>query len=88
MVEDQSNPYRAPEARSRGLAGKIYGRPGFPDGKFVITSACVRSEGRRVWTRSGSEYLLEGPPDEGYMKFLNEQNIPLDLNDPFKKRAL
>jgi hypothetical protein len=88
VMEDLSNPYQAPEIRRRGLAGKVYGHPGFPDGSPVITSPSVKSEGRHVWTKSGSEYVLEGPPDEGYVKYLNENNIQMDPEDPFGKKVV
>jgi hypothetical protein len=81
-----NDPYKAPEAQRKGLAGKAYGHPNFPDGAPVFTSAVDRAEGRRVWTKSGSEYVLEGPPDAGYVKYLVEtKHAPLDLENPLGK---
>lgn len=85
LAQDNSDPYKAPELRRSSLGGKVYGHPNFPDGAYVYTSTPVRAEGRRVFTRSGSEYVLEGPPDELFVKYLAENKFqPLDLEHPFK----
>lgn len=86
VSERPASPYMAPELRTRGLAGAVYGHPSFPDGSRVITSSVVKTEGRHVWTKSGSEYVVEGPPDEGYVRYLAENKLPLlDLDNPFGK---
>jgi hypothetical protein len=85
VVEKVSDPYQAPELRRHGLKGKVYGHPEFFDGEPIVTSSGIRAEGRHVWTKSGTEYVLEGPPDENYVKYLNENSIPMDLNEPFGK---
>lgn len=67
------------------LGGKVYGRePRFPDGKEVITSRIVDVEGRKITTRSGSVYLLEGPPSEDYMVFLKKNGLEYDEDFPIK----
>jgi hypothetical protein len=84
VVDLNTDPYMAPELRRRSLSGRISGHPSFSDGTIVTTSSIIGSEGRRVRTSSGSTYILEGPPAEGYAKYLAENNRTLDESQPVK----
>lgn len=80
------NPYRAPEAGSNiCLHGNVYGHPRFEDGTEVTTSRVKESEGRVVQTMSGSEYVLEGEPDQEFVDQLEKIGYTFDPNNPIKK---
>lgn len=68
-------PFQAPE-----IPPSIRGRL---DGKQVITSPVIRSEGKRVWTESGSEYLL-GEPDAKWLEWLASNDYQFDPVNPIK----
>lgn len=69
-------PFDAPE-----LPVRIQGK--FEDGRYILTSGVVRSEGRRVWTESGSEYEL-GEPDERFTTWLAKNDYQFDPEHPIR----
>ena len=80
-----ADPYTPPELLSSCLGGKIYGRADrFEDGNEVTTSRIVKSEGRKVTTKSGSVYVLEGPPAKSYLDFLKSIGYDYDEENPIK----
>ena len=80
------SPYRAPEARRPCLAGRVFGHPGFPDGAGVVTSPILGTSGRVVRTLS-REYVLTGPPGDGYAEWLRDRGYELDEEQPVKVAA-
>lgn len=76
--------YTAPEIRGIRLVGIVTGHHRKEDGKQVATSTVARVEGRRVWTRSGTEYELVGDPCIEYRTWLLERGKPYDVENPIK----
>jgi hypothetical protein len=75
VVSDFSNPYQAPECLKLFLSGEVED----DNGKCIIRSSSVVSLnllGRKVETRN-TVYLLEGPPDEGWLSFLTSTGYDL-----------
>ena len=73
------SPYKPPEAGPLVATGRIYGRPGFPDGKQVVTSAIRSVDGRLLTTVSGSVYSL-GEVAPEYASFCARKGIdPLQV---------
>ncbi len=68
-VADPS-PYTPPEARGMVIMGVCPARPGFEHG--ITTSRIVRHEGRRIWTESGSRYVL-GKPNPEYVALCKQK---------------
>lgn len=54
-----------------------------PNGRHIITSPIVRSEGRTVWTESGSHYEL-GEPDPRWLEWLASNDYQFDPENPIK----
>ncbi len=58
----QGDQYTAPELRKPILSGNVFNHPlattRHPDGKFIVTSTIIGKRGRKVITKSGTEYLL------------------------------
>jgi hypothetical protein len=89
-----TDPYFAPERQRIHVVGNLRqdygenshydGRP-FRQGDGIRTSAVVKTEGRKIFTVSGSCYQL-GKIDPGYRKFLREQGIEYDPRNPVKTR--
>ena len=73
-----ATPYTAPEAITYHLCGTRFG-----ESLPVTTTAIVSSNGREVTTQSGSVYLL-GSIDPSYIKFMHDNNIKYDYNQPIK----
>jgi hypothetical protein len=65
LVEDNSDPYKAPEQRGRQLMGRVYGHPKFEDGELVRTGELHTFD---LTTRSAStksnQYYLGAPKSE------------------------
>jgi hypothetical protein len=76
--------FTPPEMCPTRLFGKVYGNPKFEDGKRVTTSRIVGVDGREITTKSGSVYLLDGPPYEEYMEFLKNNNMEYNDEAPIK----
>jgi hypothetical protein len=74
------NPYAAPEAGFACLVGHRNNEE-----RRVRTSAIVSVKGREVTTFSGSVYILQDI-DQNYRKFLEENNLEYDPEDPIKLR--
>jgi hypothetical protein len=66
------------------LLGAASGHPDNDDGERIFTSYVERAEGRRVWTRSGREYELVGPPTQAYLDFLAEHGWTYNDAAPFE----
>ena len=89
--------YKAPECRATHLRGQIYGREtqydgSFEDGHNVITSRAidfaVHLLGWAVHTKSGSTYLLSGPPDPEWVSWLKEIGKEPNPNNPLLVRDI
>ena len=78
------NPYQAPESATGYLIGKVSGHKKFTDGDEITTTRIVAARGRLITTHSGTQYLLDGPPKEDYVKFCKDHNVVLDLENPIK----
>ena len=65
IVEDESDPFQAPELRWPLLQGNVYGSDKFPDGKLIAMGRPVSRQGDAVVTASGSVYEL-GAVDPRY----------------------
>jgi len=83
-VKARASGYEAPELMKTHLSGNAYGHERFEDGKVVYTTSIVTVEGRKITTRSGSVYLLDGPPDPSYLAFLEEIGYPYNSENPIK----
>lgn len=79
-----SDPYCPPESAGLRLGGVVTGHPRKEDGKRVVTSGVVRVEGRRFWTKSGSEYELVGPPSAEYLAYLRETGRTYNEAEPIR----
>ena len=79
------DPYLPPEFQTLHLQGVVTGHPLLADGKHIVTSRIVRSEGRRVWTKSGTEYVLE-TYDPRWVAWMDENEIPFDPEAPVRVR--
>lgn len=77
-----TNPYQAPELIKIVLTGKVYGHPEHKDGKRVITSPLIKSEGRSVET--GHTHYVLGEIGKDYLNWLESQGIELDELNPVK----
>ena len=78
--------FDAPEIRRVYLSGEVYNHPDndrFPDGKKITTSRIVKTEGRKITTRSGTIYYL-GEVEAEYKKFLEDINYDFDPENPIK----
>jgi hypothetical protein len=65
-----ADPYQAPELVGLSVAGEVHGHRKKRDGERVTTSRIVRIDGRKFWTESGTEYLLEGEPLPAFLEHL------------------
>ncbi len=74
-------PFGSPEARRYYVTGEVHGDPKRPDGREVVTSHIVGSEGCEVYTASGSTYLL-GEPSDGYRQWLRDNRPDWDPKHP------
>jgi hypothetical protein len=68
-------PFLAPECRTVSIQGRCPNRPGFEHA--ILTSPIVRVEGRRVFTQTGSRYVL-GKPAKSFVEFCraNGHHVP------------
>ena len=68
IIQDDSDPYKAPEIRKQLLVGDVYGSAKFKDGKTIQVSRVIASNGINiVVTNSGNKYKL-GEVDPEYLK--------------------
>ena len=77
VVEDP-DPWMAPELKLKFVVGIL------PDGQKVRTSAIHEANGRLIRTESGSLYELIGPPNAGYMQWLDSNGRAYDPECPIK----
>lgn len=80
------DPYKAPEQGFFLIGQTREDRPlengsVRPAGTTVSTSYVIRSEGKRVWTKSGSEYEL-GEPDADFLIWLDNAGFAFDPDNP------
>lgn len=75
LVEDNSDPYKAPELRARQLIGRVFGHPRFEDGEVVRSGSLETFDitARSASTRSTSYYL--GAPKSDYAEKYPEAAI-------------
>ncbi len=81
--------YLAPECVTRRhLCGKVFGHPRYEDGKIVATSDIQKVAGKQITTRSGSVYLIDGPPNDDYITWMakNDIDYKYDPENPIKVR--
>lgn len=76
--------FSAPELYRRSLTGNVSGHRDFPENAPIKTNYINNAEGRKVWTLSGSEYILDGDPNPDYVAWMKEHGIELDLENPIK----
>ena len=76
-------PWQAPEVRETYLEGDVFGHPKHKDGKRIITSSIIKSEGRFVTSKTGTVYEL-GFLKPDYKEFLEKNNYPFDEENPIK----
>ena len=74
--------YLAPEQLRLKLTGKVFGHPDKEDGKYIVTSTILSSEGRIVTTRS-RDYRL-GTVSKDYRKFLKKAFPGWDWRKPME----
>lgn len=79
--------YTPPEKRERALCGAVYGHPNFEEGFMVNTSVLIggsvkTAEGHVVKTKS-RDYLL-GEPDPAYLRWLEQNGMTFDPEQPIK----
>lgn len=79
-----ASPYLAPEVVGIAVAGEVHGHPRKPDGMRVTTTRVVRTEGRRFWTASGTEYVFEGEPSPKFLESVKSQGRAYDSAEPLK----
>ncbi len=60
------------------VVGNIFGSKKFLDGSQITTSPIIKINGNKIRTRSGSSYLLSGPPHPDFFEFLihNHPTVP------------
>lgn len=73
-VDNETNRYTPPEAKSVYLNGEIYGNPRFTDGNRITTTRIVKIDGNLVETYSGSKYEL-GEPDPKFVEYCKNNNL-------------
>lgn len=76
-----NDPYTPPE--HAGLYGEVYDNPKFENGMHIRTSYPVKSEGRIVTTKGGSQYLL-GAANPDYVEYLKGIGREIDEENPVK----
>ncbi len=78
------DPYCAPECRGLPTAvGKLVEEHrGYPANATINTSAIVKIEGRKIHTKSGSVYVLDGDPHPEWVKAMKREGYGVDLNNP------
>ena len=83
VVADQSDPFKAPEARPVCLHGKAYGHPNFDDGAEITTSPIlgVSPENPREIRTHSRVYLL-GEVDPGYVEYRSSIGLGFDPDHP------
>ena len=81
IIKEQHS-FRAPESIPIKLNGAVYGHPIKEDGKRVVTSAILEVDGRTITTESGTIYELVGEPSDKYLKYLEENSIKMDSDNP------
>jgi hypothetical protein len=74
--------YDPPEVLDKRVQGCVKGHPRKPDGTFVVTSPIRRVDGRRIVTRSGTEYELVGDPAPDYLEYLERIGRKYDPEAP------
>lgn len=84
-------PYTAPECRAYALCGTAQNHPNpkfAPENGQVRTSVIKHHDGRVFETRSGSCYVLVGPPSPEFLKVLQDRGYDPDKLDPDNPMAL
>lgn len=78
IIENNDNPYLAPELRKIRLYGKVYGRLDFEDGTFVRTSSIQELDlkNKKAKTKN-TEYIL-GELSKDYLKWLQDNGKTLE----------
>jgi hypothetical protein len=79
------DPFMAPEHNPNCLEGLVEGHPRKEDGKRVLTTPIVESEGRIVTTRSGTKYRL-GRVSRKYRRWLTKEGLAYNPRQPIKIR--
>lgn len=82
LIFTTQNFYLAPEVRSKSIHGEIYDHSYFKNGDKIKTSPITSAKGNKIITQTGTLYTL-GTPSKKYIKWLNENQIPFDPNNPF-----
>jgi hypothetical protein len=78
------NPFAPPEVPKQ-VRGTVYDHPKHKDGSEICTSYVVACDKRIIETSSGTKYLLEQPhPD--YVRFMKENKIAFDPENPIKMK--
>jgi hypothetical protein len=80
LVEDETNPFRAPEMRDKMIRGSR------DDGHEVVTSAIVAVDGRRITTRSGSIYILQDA-NPLYVQWMKDNGFSFDPEHPMTLKS-
>ena len=78
-----TGPYTAPELQYLKLLGKVKGHPEFKTGATIKTSAIIKTDGRKVYTKSGSVYFL-GRINSDYRQYLRRIEHNYDIKNPIK----
>jgi|TARA_Y100000310_G_scaffold334693_1_gene415001 hypothetical protein len=86
LINDKTDPYKAPETINRRLHGKVYGHPIHEDGTIIRTSSIIKVYQRTVETESGSVYKL-GYISPKYKRWIDENGHTYNQADPFNRKA-
>ena len=82
VVDDNNDPFRAPELRSVALKG-------YRDDEtehHVVTSPIVKVEGRKITTRNNVYFLEDIDPE--YLQWMKDNNVPYDVVVPIRVKHL
>lgn len=73
--------YCPPEQQLPYLCGTVYGHNRCEDGRQVTTSRVIAGSGNKVYTASGTEYIL-GEPEQAYVAWCvaNGKHVPTVVN--------
>ena len=83
-VHHPDEPYMAPEQKGIMISGVIVASNSrkFKVGQRIITSLISRTQGRTMFTQTGSIYELRGDPTPSYMDWLKGRNMKYDPKRP------
>lgn len=82
LAQGPGSAYDAPEVRGTAVQGVISGHPEIGDGNHIVSSRVVRAAGRDVFTASGRQYRLDGPPKAAFVEFMAAAGLPFDPDNP------